>query len=272
MNNFSFATWNVNSIRSRVNQFNSIMKEHSLDIIMLQETKTQDKDFPKFIFDDLNYNVLFHGQKSYNGVAIASKYPIYLESNKLSRYNIEENEDEEARYIEASTTINSKFYTIINVYIPMGDSEEMAELENKKRFKYKINFYKRLQRRLSEFKKDENVIIGGDFNVAKDEIDLAFPKRNEGGIGFHPIERKEIKKIEELGFVDLYRAKNPNKIEYSWWDYRTKAFDRNSGWRLDYLFSSKNILENIIEVKILTEARGMEKASDHTLVIAKSKI
>lgn len=268
---FSVASWNVNSIRSRIDQFNEILKLNNLDILMLQETKVQDIHFPKNIFDDKNYNIIFHGQKSYNGVAIASKFPITFESKSLPSYNLDDN-DTEARYIEGSITVDGKFYTLINAYVPNGDSNEDGELEQRKRFKYKINFYKRLQKRLQEFDKNDNVIIAGDFNVAKDEIDLTAPKRNEGDIGFHPEERENLKELERLGFYDLFRFKYPEKQLFTWWDHKTRAFERNSGWRLDYIFGSENVKTNLNDVKILTEARGMKKPSDHTLVIAEIKI
>ena len=264
------ATWNINSIRIRIDLLKSVINQNQLDVILLQETKCQDFDFPTSSIQSIGMNYLYKGQKSYNGVAILSKYPIDLEYDELPLYNLQE-EDNEARYIEAITTINGKILRLASIYVPMGGSvlQPGETLEESQRFNYKLNFYKRLQNRIEEIKKDTNgfqdeyVIFAGDLNVAQEAIDLSHPKANEGGVGFHPFERQALRNIRTVGLDDLFRLKYPNVVQYSWWDYRTKAFDRNIGWRLDYLLCSPNVVENTKECYVDMKTRGKPKTSDH---------
>lgn len=264
------ATWNINSIRIRLDLLKSVINQNQLDVILLQETKCQDFDFPTSAIQSIGMNYLYKGQKSYNGVAILSKYPIDLEYDELPLYNLQE-EDNEARYIEAITTINGKILRLASIYVPMGGSvlQPGETLEESQRFNYKLNFYKRLQNRIEEIKKDTNgfqdeyIIFAGDLNVAQEAIDLSHPKANEGGVGFHPFERQALRNIRTVGLDDLFRLKYPNVVQYSWWDYRTKAFDRNIGWRLDYLLCSPNVVENTKECYVDMKTRGKPKTSDH---------
>lgn len=273
MSKISIGTWNVNSIRARFEQVESVLRDNPIDILLLQETKTQDKDFPEFFFKDLKYNFVYRGQKSYNGVAIVSKFPIDVSINSLPSYSVD-SDDLEARYVEAGININKKYLTVASVYVPMGGSTEDVKLEKSKRFIYKLSFFDRLISHLKTFDLENDFILfGGDFNVANEEIDLFNPKANINKVGFHDEERIRLKKfISTGGFLDLYRKINGNKIEYTWWDYRTKAFDRDLGWRIDYLFGSNKIVQNLIDCRILKYARGMEKASDHTIVLAEINI
>jgi exodeoxyribonuclease-3 len=229
-NNLCFATWNVNSIRARENQLKEVILKNKIDVLMLQETKVQDHHFPVELYESLGYNISFVGQKSYNGVAILSKIPFESYNLNLPLFKIE-TEDLEARYLEVSITFAGKLITFASVYVPNGQSELLKneKLEESKRFVYKINFFKRLQERLkTSFNlKEEYLIFGGDYNVANEAIDLFNPKANEGGVGFHIYERNNLKEIISLGLKDAFRHFHPNKVAYSWWDYRTKAFDRD---------------------------------------------
>jgi exodeoxyribonuclease-3 len=267
--NITFATWNVNSIRARYNNISDALKETKIDVIMLQETKVQDKDFPLELIYSLGYNIAFYGQKSYNGVAILSKFPFESEVKSLPIYEYGEI-DLEARFIQVSITFQGNVITFASVYVPNGASVDLKiPLESSSRFVYKLNFFKRLTRYIKENFDLENdyLVFGGDYNVANDEIDLFNPKAAAGNVGFHDSERKLLKDLLSIGMIDMFRALHPTDRQYSWWDYRTSAHIRDNGWRIDYLLASKNIMKKTIECRILKHLRGLEKASDHTIVL-----
>ena len=273
------ATWNINSIRIRLELLKDVVETNNLDVILLQETKCQDSDFPSSFISSIGMNYIYKGQKSYNGVAILSKYPIEIELDELPLYDIE-NKDEEARYIEGIITVDKKIIRLASVYVPMGGSVLMPNetLEESERFNYKLNFYKRLKQRLLDIKqnsndfKDELVFLGGDLNVAQEEIDLTHPKANDGGVGFHPLERNLLKDIKSVGIYDIFRSKYPNEIQYTWWDYRTKAFDRNVGWRLDYLLATENAVKQTTQCYVDMKTRAQKKTSDHAPLICEIEI
>ena len=264
------ATWNINSIRIRLELLKSVIETNKIDIILLQETKCQDNDFPISAIQSMGMNYLYKGQKSYNGVAILSKYPLDLEMKELPLYEFQDI-DEEARYIEAIATINGKIVRVASIYVPMGGSvlRDGEILEESERFNYKLNFYKRMQQRIEEVKKDTNnfedeyIIFAGDLNVAQEEIDLSHPKANDGGVGFHPLERQALRDIRKVGLDDIFRLKYPKIQQFTWWDYRTGAFNRNVGWRLDYLLCSNNVFKNLTECYVDMKTRGKPKTSDH---------
>lgn len=264
------ATWNINSIRIRLELLKSVIENNKLDIILLQETKCQESDFPASAIQSMGMNYVYKGQKSYNGVAILSKFPIDIEATELDLFNLQD-VDTEARYVEGVITINGKILRVASVYVPMGGSalQENETLEESERFKYKLNFYKRLQTRIKELKevtndfRDEYVIFAGDLNVAQEEIDLSHPKANDGNVGFHPMERQSLRDIRNVGLEDIFRVKYPDTQQFTWWDYRTGAFNRNVGWRLDYLLCSKNIIDNTSECYVDMQTRAKPKTSDH---------
>ena len=279
MQKITIATWNINSIRIRLNLLEDMLKNNNIDIILLQETKCQDFDFPVSQISSFGYNCVFTGQKSYNGVAVLSKTPLEIELKTLPLYDFQ-NTDIEQRYIECITTIDKKIIRIASVYIPMGGSvlQPNQTLEESERFLYKINFYKRIQQRINEIKSqtnnftDEFVVFGGDFNVAQEEIDLSHPKQNEGGVGFHIQERNSLKEIRKTGLEDIFRLKYPNKQQFTWWDYRTKAFNRNIGWRWDYLLCSDNVVKSTINCFVDLKTRSQTKTSDHAPLILEFNI
>ena len=279
MQKITIATWNINSIRIRLDLLKDLLKNNNIDIILLQETKCQDFDFPVSQISSFGYNCVFTGQKSYNGVAVLSKTPIDIELTDLPLYNYQ-NIDNEKRYIECITTIDKKIIRITSIYVPMGGSvlQPNQTLEESERFLYKINFYKRIQQRINDIKNqtnnftDEFVVFGGDFNVAQEEIDLSHPKQNEGGVGFHIQERNCLRDIKKCGLDDVFRKTHPNKQQFTWWDYRTKAFDRNIGWRLDYLLCSQNVINSTINCFFDLKTRSQQKTSDHAPLILEFNI
>lgn len=264
------ATWNINSIRVRLDLMLDVFNKYDIDVLLLQETKSQDKDFPREAIEYNNLNVAFVGQKSYNGVAIISKHPMEVVQKSLPFYNYCNNDDE-ARYIECLVEYQGKVVRVASVYVPNGNSAEAEtkDVTETERFKYKINFYKRL----IEYKKqvltqnEDYVFFAGDYNVAHREIDLHAPKYAFGDVGFHPVEIAKLDEIIDLGYQDTFRHFYKDEIAYTWWDYRHGRWQKDQGWRIDYIFCPQKTIEFINNVNIIKEVRGYEKTSDHTLVV-----
>ncbi len=250
------ATWNINSIKLRLEFLLNLIKENNIDIICLQETKVSDENFPKEIFKDNGLNVSFSGEGGRNGVAIISKIP-----PKFERIGFLDGEEDTERRLIA-VKINDLYF--VSVYVPLGG------VKNSDRYFYKLKFFDRLKRYFNRFhKKDEKIFLCGDFNVALDDIDVYDPKELVGEIGFLEEEREKFKEFLSWGFFDAFRFKNVNLKEFSWWDYRWNSYEKNKGMRLDYIFVTEPIINKLEDVKILKSYRELDKPSDHVPVIAK---
>ena len=271
---YKIATWNVNSVRARIESVLKWIEEENPTVVMLQEIKCQTEVFPYEAFESLGYNCLVKGQKSYNGVAILSKEPITLETDILCNADGDDCGDVESRYIEATLNIGDKLLRVASVYVPNGSSTLVGKtkLEESPRFLYKMNFFDRLHSRMKnllENNKDEYIIFGGDYNVAMRDIDLYNPDSARGGVGFHPLEVEKMDSIiDNAGYVDLFRLQNPDQEEYSWWDYRRGGWQGNKGWRIDYMMTSPNVISKA-ECLIHKHTRAHEKPSDHAPVVVK---
>ncbi|GAA0743672.1 exodeoxyribonuclease III [Clostridium oceanicum] len=245
-------SWNVNGIRAIFKKnFLDFIKEEEPDILCLQETKIQDDKLEDNIRNIPPYYSYFSfaKRKGYSGVAIYSKIkPISV------KYGIGIDEfDSEGRILIAEF----KEFILFNVYFPNGQ-------KNEERLKYKLDFYDALFKYCDSLvESNKRIVICGDYNTAHKEIDLKNPKANKNTSGFLPIERQWIDKIIEKGYIDTFRYKTPEKIQYSWWSYRFKARERNAGWRLDYHFVSENLIEKVKQSKILDNIYG----SDHCPVL-----
>ena len=245
-------TWNVNSIGARLQHLLAYLKDQAPDIALLQETKTVNENFPRMEIEDLGYNIAIHGQKSYNGVAILSKYPIEDIMTTLPG----DANDIEARYIEAVV----KDFRLASVYVPNG-----MEVGHDK-FRYKLKFLERLRDHAQTLLQyNEKLVLGGDYNVAPQAIDTYDPS-NDGAICYHPAERSRFHAIEYLGLTDAFRAANPEKQKFSWWDYRAGAFQQNKGLRIDHLLLSAEAADSLKSCDIDTTLRVLDKPSDHTPV------
>lgn len=256
---FKVATWNVNSIRSRLLHASEFMQQHNPDILLLQETKCTNELFPRGHFSTFPYNVSIHGQKSYNGVAIFSKYPL----DEVKTDFADNPCPEQARFIEASCQTSIGYCRIISVYVPNG-----GEVGSEK-FALKLEFLKALTdylKKLNSF--DENLIIGGDFNVAPFDIDVYDPAALVNTTCFTEIEKNKMRTLLNSGFEDLYRMKHQNKQEFSWWDYRGGSFMRNLGMRIDFLLVNNNALSKSHNCYMDISQRGKSQPSDHVPVIA----
>lgn len=249
------ATFNANSIRARKDIIVDWLVSEQPDILAVQETKVQDKDFPVKTFEGTGYQVIFKGQKSYNGVAIFSRLPF----TDIS-VNLYGEDDEQARFISAKVD-NISF---INIYAPQGYSIESEKFEYKlKWLKDLFSFIKR------KYTPHDPLVVLGDFNVAFDSRDVYDPEAFQGEVGFHPEERAILKSFFEWGLVDIFRKHENEGGYYTFWDYRIpNGFKRKMGWRIDYILATINLAEKSINAWIDTEPRQKDKPSDHTFLMA----
>ncbi len=267
------ATWNVNSIRARWNNVSNWLKKANPDVLLLQEIKCKEESFPHADMAYLGYNYALRGQSSYNGVAIFSKYPIEIELKHLEPIDQKFSEDQEARYIEGIVNIDHKIIRVASVYVPNGSplvEDGKTPLEECNRFLYKLDFFHRLKKRFEDNLRnsDEYFVAGGDYNVARTEMDLYNPKKSYNDVGFHPMEHRAFDMLFNLNMYDLFRDKYPDVTEYSWWDYRRSGWEMNKGWRIDYLLASEKAKQAMIDCIIDKEERSFDKASDHVPVMA----
>lgn len=251
MSKIKLVSWNVNGVRAAERKgFLEFVKDGAYDIVAIQETKVSD---PTVLSNGLlhpdhctSYWSCSTEKKGYSGVAIfTQKLPKKIKtdfgSGLLSK---------EGRVIE----VEYENFILLNVYFPNGGS-------GIDRLNYKIRFYAEFIDYLKQLKrKTKHIIFCGDVNTAHHEIDLARPKENIKNSGFMPEEREWLDKFEGIGFVDIFRHLHPKKVQYSWWDLKTRARDRNVGWRIDYFYIHENLLPNVAEVKILDQVLGSDHA------------
>jgi exodeoxyribonuclease III len=245
-------SWNVNSIRARLEQFRKWVVSFEPDILLLQELKTTEDQFPYHDLEDLGYNMAIVGQKTYNGVGIFSKYPLEVIEKKLPFSSLEA-----ARYIEAFTG----GIRVASVYVPNG--QEVGSPQ----FEVKLAFYKALYKHLQSLSTlHEKIIVGGDFNVAAFDEDVYDIGAMEGHLLFHEEEKKALRRLMHSGFLDIYRELNPNQKQFSWWDYRGGQFQKNEGLRVDYLLANSWAAQDITLAGIDITPRKYDKPSDHAPV------
>ena len=247
-------SWNVNSVRARVQNILKYLKDYNPDILMIQEIKTEEKNFPFNDFKNQGYESYVFGQKSYNGVAFISKAKI----NKID-INFINDFKNQSRIISGEVKNKSKIIKLINIYVPNGNPI------NTDKYDYKVIWYeefiKKIKKTLDE---NKNIIIGGDFNVIPEELDVYDYKKFENDALFKLEIRKKFRELINLGFEDIYRYFNKNKEEYTFWDYMSGAWQKNNGMRIDHFLVSQNLVSNIDSVAINKKPRSKLKPSDHT--------
>lgn len=254
MNTFKIATWNVNSIRVRLPHLLDWMKVANPDVIALQETKSLDEHFPWNDINAAGYQVIFTGEKSYNGVAILSRNA----GNDLVT-SIPGLEDTQRRFL--ALTVDD--VRVVNVYVPNG--QDLAS----PKFEYKLHWLQMLTQFIREERKRySKMVILGDFNIAPHERDVHDPKAWEGQILCSPQERAAFNELLGLGFHDIYRHINPDEQAFSWWDYRLNAFKRNLGLRIDHILVSEEFSADCAQCSIDKTPRAWERPSDHAPVVA----
>lgn len=249
------ATWNVNSINVRMPQLLGWLDRVQPDVLCVQETKCVDESFPLEDLENAGYRAEFTGQKSYNGVAIVSKFPV----EDVQKNFLDDDDDSPKRMIAA--TVNG--VRIVNTYIPNG-----TELWTDK-FTFKLDWLQRLRRYLDDqCSMTGDVLLCGDFNVAMDDADVWSPPLFEGKLHFSKPERAAMFNVKQWGLVDLYRKLNGDVQEFSWWDYRAGAWQKNHGLRIDHLWASSSLAEKCTSCVIDKSPRQFEKPSDHAPVTA----
>lgn len=250
-------SYNVNGIRAfyKKGAFNNLLTLNA-DIIGIQETKATPDQLDEALLCPFGYYVYFDSakeRKGYSGVAVYTKIkPLKVE------YGLGEEEyDTEGRCL----TLHFETFAFVTAYFPNGGRDE-------EHFQFKLRYYEKFLVHVKKLeKKYTQVIFCGDLNVAHNEIDLARPKENSKQIGFLPIERAWVDKVESQGFIDTFRSKHPDEIRYSWWDQKTRARERNVGWRIDYIFVSSSLSDALHSKK--TEATILDNflGSDHAPVL-----
>jgi len=252
-------TWNVNSVNVRLSHLIEMIQEHDPDIICLQELKCINENFPTEALSHLPYNLYIHGQKSYNGVAILSKIPADEIKTDFPGNPI----SEQARFIEVSFNTEIGYARVISLYAPNG-----GEVDSDK-FKIKLEFYDAFTDYIKSIKSfEEKMFIGSDYNIAPFDIDVYSPEKLENSTCATYIEKQKLRTILNLGFIDNFRIKYPEKQEFSWWDYRAGAFEQNQGMRIDTILSTSNAVEYLNDCTIDYKTREKPKPSDHAPVIA----
>ena len=247
-------SWNVNSVRARIENIKNYIKDSSPDVLLLQEIKTQNENFPNDEFKNLGYVSYVFGQKSYNGVAIISKNELNNVNNNFFKDDLNQ-----SRIITAEVKLKEKKIELINIYVPNGNPVDTEKYEYKKNWLKK--FISNIKKKLS---KNPNIIITGDFNIIPEEIDVYDFKRYENdALGKLEI-RKKFRELLNLGFHDVYRLKNKNKQEYTFWDYFAGSWQKNYGMRIDHFLLSNSMIENISSININKKPRSKIKPSDHT--------
>ena len=248
-------SWNVASIRARLSALTKLLKEESPDIVLLQEIKAEESNFPFFDLKALGYDAVICGQKSYNGVAILSKTPL---SNITSDLKIND-EIPQARFIQAETNN----LTVISVYVPNGNPPE-KEPQNKEKLAYKLKWMDALNQHISKLlTQNKNFVLGGDFNVIERDSDVYNPEIFRNNALMLPEVRQKYADLTSLSITNTIRLKNPEPNTYSFWDFQMGAWPRNNGILLDALFVNNKLKGNIETAGILKDVRAWEKTSDH---------
>jgi exodeoxyribonuclease-3 len=256
---FQIATWNVNSLRVRGAQLLEWLRTHTPDVVALQETKLQDHDFPEEEFRAAGYHCAFSGQKTYNGVALLSRHPM----TDLLR-DIPDFDDPPRRVLAATiAAADGTRFRVVNLYVPNGQAP------GSEKFAYKLRWLEALTKWLkNEAAAHPGLVVLGDFNVAPEDRDVHDPAAWVGNVHVSPEERAALKAITDLELCDAFRHFEQAEKSFSWWDYRQGAFRRNNGLRIDLILVHRKLLPRLAGCRIDVEPRRVERASDHTPVIA----
>ena len=247
-------SWNVNSVRARIENIKEYIKKFSPDVLMMQEIKTPDDTYPYDDIKNLKYENYVFGQKSYNGVAIISKKKLSNIKNDIFKDKLKQ-----SRIISADVKHKNKNIQIINIYTPNGNPVDTEKYD------YKIYWLDSLIKTLKKIlKQNENIIIGGDFNIIPAAEDVHNPKSYENDALFRLEIRKKLRELINLGFHDAYRSIYPDKEGYTFWDYTSGAWQKNNGMRIDHFLVSSSLIDIVKDVKINKFPRGRQKPSDHT--------
>jgi exodeoxyribonuclease-3 len=253
------ATWNVNSIKVRLEAATAWLKEAKPDVVALQEIKCLDENFPTEAFEALGYNCAVHGQKTYNGVALLSKLPLEDVTPRLPGGD----GDDHSRYLEAVVTGDKGTLRIASIYAPNGNPL------GTEKFTYKLSWLERLRRHAQGLlANEEPVALIGDYNIIPEDRDCYDPKVWVNDALFQPQSRAALRVIENLGYTDAFRARNQAAGQYTFWDYQAGAWRKNHGIRIDHVLLSPQGLDRLRSCGIDKHVREGDKPSDHVPIWA----
>jgi exodeoxyribonuclease-3 len=251
------ATWNINSIKQRMDNLTAWLSERRPDMVCLQETKCIDDAFPREPLQELGYNVAVHGQKAFNGVAILSRFPLDEVTARLPG----DDEDDHARFLEAVVSTSRGALRLASVYLPNGNPPDTDK------YTYKIRWMDRLIHYAHErLQLEEPLIMAGDFNVIPSELDARHPARWAGDALFLPRTREKFRALSNLGLTDAIRAASEGPGPFTFWDYQAGAWQRNDGIRIDHLLLSPQAADRLTATGVDKHVRAWEKPSDHVPV------
>jgi exodeoxyribonuclease-3 len=251
------ATWNVNSIKQRVDSAVAWLAERKPDIVCLQETKCVDETFPREPFEALGYNLAVHGQKTFNGVALLSKLPFDEVNVGLPG----DDGDDHARFIEGVVSTATGALRVASIYLPNGNPPETEK------YSYKIGWMKRLAKYASErLLLEEPLVLAGDYNVIPTTADARNPQAWTGDALFLPQTHEHFRTLINLGLTDAIRASSDDPGLYTFWDYQAGAWQKNNGIRIDHLLLSPMAADSLQDAGIDKHVRSWEKPSDHVPV------
>jgi exodeoxyribonuclease-3 len=252
------ATWNVNSIRKRLLRILPWLGEHRPDVLCVQETKVEDSSFPHTEFEAAGYQVLCHGQKTYNGVALLTRETVSAPVRGLS----DGVDDPQARFLVATVA----GIRIGTVYVPNGQAV------GSEKFHYKLEWLGRWRKWLAaNADPGGNIAFCGDINIAPDDRDVYDPEGWKDQVLCHPDERAALAAVRQWGLVDIFRQHHTEAGLYSWWDYRQLSFPKNFGLRIDHILCSAGLADRCTSIVIDRDARKGKEPSDHAPVIAEFK-
>jgi len=253
------ATWNINGIKARLEGAITWLQQTSPDIACFQEIKSVNEGFPSERFEELGYNVVIHGQKGFNGVAILSKKPF---DEVLPGLPGDES-DEQARYLEAVVSVEGGVVRVASIYLPNGNPVDSDK------FPYKLNWMERLRDHAVELKGyEEPFILAGDYNIIPTPDDVHDPGAWEGDALFRPETLSRYHALLNLGLSDAYRACHHESHRYTFWDYQRGAWKKDNGIRIDHLLLSPQAADRLQACEIDRFTRGWEKPSDHVPIWA----
>jgi exodeoxyribonuclease-3 len=250
------ATFNINGVKARIEALTTWLQDSAPDVALLQEIKSVDDGFPRQIIEDLGYNVVTHGQKGFNGVAILSKFPL----EDVTRGLPGDEDDEQARWIEA-TVVGDVAVRLCGLYLPNGNPAPGPK------FDYKLAWMDRLHARAKDLLAQEMpAIMAGDYNVIPQAEDAARPDAWRDDALFRLESRAAFRRIMNLGFTEGFRARTHGPGHYSFWDYQAGAWNKNDGIRIDHFLLTPQCADLMRDCYIEKDLRGRDKPSDHVPV------
>ncbi len=251
------ATWNVNSVRKRTSNLVSWLQRAKPDVVVLQELKAQEPQFPKLEIEAAGYKVEMVGQKGFNGVALLSLHPVEITARALP----DAVADEPARYIEGRIQTSKGPLTVGGIYLPNGNPI------GTEKFTYKIAWMERLTRRAKALlAAEEMFVLGGDYNVIPTDIDVYSPAAFADDALCQPQSRAALRSLLNLGLTDAVRAFHLDDVQYTYWDYQAGAWSKDHGLRIDHLLLSPQAADRLSAVGIDKAERGKPEPSDHVPV------